>query len=78
VRALFFQRVLEQPQAFPAMQLALTYGAAADMDAAFLHLDRALESHDPGLVHLAVGPQWDSLRADPRFRERVDRLGLAS
>jgi DNA-binding winged helix-turn-helix (wHTH) protein/tetratricopeptide (TPR) repeat protein len=76
VRAFSVQRVSSQPQAFPAMQLAIVYGEAGDMDAAFLHLDRALESHDPGLVHLAVGPQWDSLRADPRFDERVGRMGL--
>lgn len=58
------------------MQLAIAYGETGDMDAAFLHLDRALENHDPGLVHLAVGPQWDSLRADARFNQRVERMGL--
>jgi hypothetical protein len=58
------------------MQLAIWFGEAGEMDTAFRHLDRALESHDPGLVHIAVGPQWDSLRADPRFDERVRRMGL--
>jgi tetratricopeptide (TPR) repeat protein len=76
VRAFLLERVSSQPQALPAMQLAIVYGEAGDMDAAFLHLDRALESHDPGLVQLAVAPQWDSLRADPRFIERLDRMGL--
>jgi DNA-binding winged helix-turn-helix (wHTH) protein/tetratricopeptide (TPR) repeat protein len=77
VRAFFLQRASSQPQAFPAMQLAIWFGEAGELDAAFRHLDRALESHDPGLVHMAVGPQWDSLRADPRFDERVRRMGLA-
>lgn len=76
VRAFLLQRVSTQPQAFPAMQLAVVYAEAGDMDAAFMHLDRALEGHDPGLVHLAVGPQWDSLRVDRRFNERLNRMGL--
>jgi DNA-binding winged helix-turn-helix (wHTH) protein/thioredoxin-like negative regulator of GroEL len=75
---LFLQRASRQPEAFPAMQLAVHYGEAGDLDAAFQHLDRALESHDPGLVHLAVAPQWDSLRADPRFPERLARMGLSA
>ena len=33
---------------------------------------------DPSLVHLAVAPQWDSLRGDPRFAERLAVMGLAS
>jgi hypothetical protein len=45
-----------QPRAFPPMQLAIVYGEAGDMDAAFRHLDRVMESHDSGLVHIAVGP----------------------
>ena len=28
------------------------------------------------LVHLAVAPQWDSLRADPRFNECLERMKL--
>jgi DNA-binding winged helix-turn-helix (wHTH) protein/tetratricopeptide (TPR) repeat protein len=78
VTAFSLERVATQPQAFPALQLAIMYGESGDLDAAFLHLDRALEDHDPGLVHIAVGPQWDNLRADPRFEERVGRMGLAT
>jgi hypothetical protein len=42
---------------------------------AFRHLDRTLESHDPGLFTLPWGAM-DSLRADPRFDERVRRMGF--
>jgi tetratricopeptide (TPR) repeat protein len=77
VRALLFQRAESQPQAFPSMQLAIAYGEAGDMEMAFRHLDRALESHDPGLVHIAVGPQWDSLRGDARYTEALRRMQLA-
>jgi DNA-binding winged helix-turn-helix (wHTH) protein len=63
-----------QPMA--AFQLALLHAEAGRMDEAFAHLDRAIESRDPALVHLAVAPQWDDLRADPRFEERLVRIGL--
>jgi DNA-binding winged helix-turn-helix (wHTH) protein len=77
VRAFILQRAADHPQAFPSMQLAVVHGEAGDLDAAFLHLDRALESHDPGLVHIAVGPQWDSLRADPRYTAALQKMILA-
>jgi DNA-binding winged helix-turn-helix (wHTH) protein len=70
------QRAASQPQAFPAMQLALFCGETGDMDAAFRHLERAIESRDPSLVNLAVGPQWDCLRDDPRFDQCLSRMGL--
>jgi DNA-binding winged helix-turn-helix (wHTH) protein/tetratricopeptide (TPR) repeat protein len=66
----------KHPDAFPSIQLAIFYGEAGDMDNAFLHLNRALDGRDPGLVHLAVAPQWDVLRADPRFHECLNRMGL--
>ena len=59
-----------------AVRLAVLSGAIGDFDAAFVHLDRALESHDPALVHLAVAPQWESLHEDSRFHQRLVRMGL--
>ena len=63
-------------QALPSVQLAIMHGELGESDAAFEHLDRAIDAHDPTLVHLAVSPQWDALRSDPRFAERVARMGL--
>ena len=60
------------------VQRAVLYGAASEMDAAFEQLDRALALRDPSLVHLAVGPQWDSLRGDQRFNERLKTMALPS
>lgn len=60
----------------PAFQLAILYGEAGDLNAAFHHLERALEGRDPCLVHLAVAPQWDCLRADPRFNNCLTQMGL--
>jgi hypothetical protein len=51
-------------------------GKPAIFDEAFRQLDRAIQSHDPSLVHLAVAPQWDVLRGDPRFAERLESMGL--
>jgi DNA-binding winged helix-turn-helix (wHTH) protein len=70
------QRASRDPQAFPAMQLALFHGEAGDMDRAFEHLDRAIQDRDPSLVHLAMAPQWDTLRGDPRFSRCLRRMGL--
>jgi DNA-binding winged helix-turn-helix (wHTH) protein len=60
----------------PDHQLAVLHGEAGDLDAAFRHLDRAIDGRDPCLVHLAVAPQWDSLRGDPRFDASLRRMGL--
>ena len=58
------------------VQLAVLHGELGQLDEAFRHLDVALDRRDPSLVHLAVAPQWDGLRADPRFAERLGRMGL--
>ena len=63
-------------QALPSVQLAIMHGELGELDAAFKHLDRAIDARDPSVIHLAVSPQWDVLRADPRFASRVERLGL--
>ena len=76
--SLMLKRAAAQQQAFPDMQLAILHSETGDMEAAFQHLDRAIEAHDPALVQLAVGPQWDSLRSDPsRFCQRLERMGLS-
>lgn len=75
VKALLHRASL-QPRAFPAVQLALFHAEAGDFEAAFQHLEHAIESRDPSLVQLAVGPQWDILRADPRFHSCLARMGL--
>ena len=59
-----------------SVQRAILCGVAGRLDEAFQHLDAALAVRDPALVHLAVAPQWDSLRGDRRFDERLDRMKL--
>ena len=56
--------------------LVVHYAEAGDLDAAFEHLHRLIDARDPALVHLAVAPQWDSLRPDPRFNQCLVRMKL--
>jgi serine/threonine protein kinase len=49
-----------------------------DLDKAFELLHGAIDVRDPGLIHLAVAPQWDSMRADPRFNQCLARMKLRS
>jgi serine/threonine protein kinase len=60
---------------FPLAMHAVRIG---DLDAAFEYLQRMLDARDPALIHLAVAPQWDSLRADPRFNQCLARMKLRS
>jgi DNA-binding winged helix-turn-helix (wHTH) protein len=55
---------------------ARLYGAAGRLDEAFDCLDQAIAQRDPALVHLAVAPDWDGLRDDPRFDDRLKKMGL--
>jgi serine/threonine protein kinase len=57
-------------------RLVMHYVAARNLDAAFEHLPRLINARDPALIHLAVAPQWDSLRADPRFNDCLARMKL--
>jgi len=64
------------PRGDATSRLIVNYAEAGDFDAAFEHLQRAIDVREPTLVHLAVAPQWDSLRADPRFDECLVRMKL--
>ena len=74
---LALEQAARQPAGFPEVQLALFHGELGDLDAAIPHLKRAIEARDPCLVDLAVAPQWDALRADPRFERCLAAMGLA-
>lgn len=56
--------------------IAARYAVAGETELAFQWLDRAYQSHTRDLVFLAVEPQFDSLRQDPRFAELMKKVGL--
>jgi tetratricopeptide (TPR) repeat protein len=70
------ERLESDALAKTAVRRAVIYGAAGRLDEAFACLDQAIAVRDPALVHLAVAPQWDGLRGDPRFGERLHVMGL--
>ncbi len=56
---------------------ALVYAGLGEREQAFARLDAAYKGRDPWLLDAKVDPFLDSLRADPRFREVLSRVGLA-
>jgi DNA-binding winged helix-turn-helix (wHTH) protein len=75
---LALHQAASHPRGFPDAQLALFHSELGDLDRALPYLERAIESRDPCLVDLAVAPQWDLLRADPRFARCLTSMGLRS
>jgi serine/threonine protein kinase/tetratricopeptide (TPR) repeat protein len=57
-------------------ELAVLYVGLGDKEAAFEALERAYAAHDLQLQYLNVEPDYDHLRADPRFVDLVRRVGL--
>jgi serine/threonine-protein kinase len=59
-------------------ELAMLYTAMGEQEEAFALLERAYEAHDIQLQYLGVAPEFDPLRADPRFQDLMRRVGLKS
>jgi TolB-like protein/DNA-binding winged helix-turn-helix (wHTH) protein/Flp pilus assembly protein TadD len=58
-------------------EVAAIYCALGERERAFQLLESAYREHGFHLVYLTVWPQFAALRADPRFQDLVQRLGLA-
>jgi tetratricopeptide (TPR) repeat protein len=78
VLAFALERIAAAPPGAADIQAAVLHGEARDLDSAFSHLERAIDNREPCLVDLAVAPQWDSLRGDPRFGRCLLRIGLCA
>ncbi len=61
-----------------AWGIALTHLGLGNRDEAFAWLAKAYESREPAMSMLKAFPYWDSIRADPRFRSLLQRVGLPS
>ena len=55
---------------------AQIYSSIGEQDLAFQWLDTAYDERNPLLAYAKVMPNYDNLRADPRFRALLRRLGL--
>jgi TolB-like protein/Flp pilus assembly protein TadD len=56
--------------------MAALFLALGDKESALDWLQEGYDSRDEGLIFLKVSPWWDTLRADPRFKDLVRRVGL--
>jgi len=57
-------------------EIALIYAGLRENDQAFEWLERAYQVRDKGLTYLLVDPCLDPLRADPRFKALLKRVGF--
>ena len=57
---------------------ATLYAGLGDRARTLEWLEKAYARRVPYLVFLAVDPQFDAFRADPRFRDLVRRIGLTA
>jgi len=60
-----------------ASPVAGGYARLGKADAAFEWLDRAIRERDGGVLEVRVGPLFQPLRADPRWKPLLRRLGLS-
>ncbi len=58
--------------------IAQAYMRMGEKEKTFSWLEKAYEEHDSGLVSLAVEPMFDPIRSDPRFKDLLRRMKLAS
>ena len=56
--------------------LAMGHGALGNMDKAFESLERAYQARSAGLIYLHLDPGYDPLRADPRYADILQRIGV--
>jgi tetratricopeptide (TPR) repeat protein len=56
--------------------LAIIYANLGDKDKSFDNLKNAFEERDTHMTELAIEPQFDTLRSDPRFGVLARRVGL--
>jgi len=56
--------------------MAVAYAGVGEAAPALEELEKAFEQHDVTLVWLGRDPRLDGLRAEPRFRELLRRIGL--
>ncbi len=71
-------RQLSAGRYVPAAYIAVVYEGLGDKDQAFRWLSRAYDERCDYLVYLGSEPMGDKLRADRRYQQLLNRVGLAS
>jgi len=62
----------------PPYSMAIICAALGEKDDAFEWLERGYEARDEWLTRLGIAIELDSLRADPRFADLLERVGLSA
>ena len=73
----YFLEDAKKPSA-QVIGIAWAYVLLGDKDRAFEWLDKACREHEMQMYAIAVDPDLDPLRSDPRFRDLLRRMGLPS
>jgi tetratricopeptide (TPR) repeat protein len=65
-----------QPEYMSPYSIGVVHAALGEKDEAFRWLERAFAERDCQITYLALDPELDSLRSDPRFQGLVERLHI--
>ncbi len=60
----------------PPYNIAMIYNGLGERDETLAWLERGVEQREPRMISLKVEPKWNNLRADPRFRDLLRRVGF--
>jgi TolB-like protein/tetratricopeptide (TPR) repeat protein len=69
---------LSKQQNISSYHRSLIYLGLGKTDDALKYIKRAYEEHDSWLMYLAVSPQWQHVRTEPRFAAILAKMGLPS
>jgi TolB-like protein len=59
-----------------AFDVAAVYAESGERESAFQWLEKAYEERAPQLLHVVAMPDFDGIRADPRYADLIRRIGI--
>jgi serine/threonine protein kinase/Tfp pilus assembly protein PilF len=65
-----------QKQYTPSWSFAVIYSGLGEMDKAFDWFEKAVDEHDPLMLHFHVHPNYDPLRTHPRYLALLRKMNL--
>jgi TolB-like protein/class 3 adenylate cyclase/Flp pilus assembly protein TadD len=64
------------PDSELSMDFSAVYQGLGDYDRVFHYLNEAIDHKLGGVIFMKSHPGWDALRADPRFKQLLQRIGF--
>ncbi|MGA2587596.1 MAG: protein kinase [Candidatus Aminicenantales bacterium] len=65
-----------QKQYVPSWSFAAIYVGLGEMDKAFDWFEKAVDEHEPLMLHIHVHPNYDPLRTHPRYKALLRKMNL--